>query len=75
MPRRPGAFRQEDVVRALRAAREVGLEVIGYEIEPVTGKITVNTSRPPPIKETPRSALDEWLATDEGKAWRSDSRG
>jgi hypothetical protein len=38
--RRPVLFRQQDVIRALRAARAAGLEISGYEIEP-TGKIAV----------------------------------
>jgi hypothetical protein len=44
MSRRPIVFRQADVTRALRAARVAGLEVTGYEIDPVTGKITITTA-------------------------------
>ena len=65
MPRRPGAFRQQDVVRALRAARAAGLEVSGYEIDPVTGKIVVNTGAE--AKPSPASSFDTWMANRERK--------
>ena len=35
--RRP-KFRQQELTRALRAARAAGLEISGYEIDPVSGK-------------------------------------
>jgi len=59
MTRRLATFRQLDVTRALRAARAAGLEVSGYEIDPVTGKIIVNTSTG--AKPSPASELDKWL--------------
>lgn len=37
------AFRQADVVRALKAARAAGEKVERFEIESVTGKIVVYT--------------------------------
>ncbi len=62
MPRSSAvAFRQADVTRALRAARAAGLEVAGYEIDPVTGKIMVTTKSPG--GEAPAgNDLDKWLA-------------
>ena len=60
MARRPTAFRQQDVTRALRAARSAGLEVVGYEIDPATGKIIINTNSRP--EATRASDLDKWLA-------------
>jgi hypothetical protein len=59
MPR-PAAFRQHDVTRVLRAARSAGLEVSGYEIDPATGRIVVNTSASPD-QSNPNSDLDRWL--------------
>ena len=41
MPRRPTAFRQVDLQRALRAARSAGVEIERIEIEPETGKIVI----------------------------------
>jgi len=50
------------VIRALRAAKAAGLEVSGFEIEPVTGKIIVNTGTATPSEETPQAALARWQA-------------
>jgi hypothetical protein len=58
MSRGPVTFRQADLTRALRAARAAGLEVAGYEIDPVTGKIVVTTR----TEQRPETALDEWMA-------------
>jgi hypothetical protein len=43
MADRPAKFRQHDLTRALRAAHAAGLHRSGYEIDPATGKIIVNT--------------------------------
>jgi hypothetical protein len=43
MSKRLAIFRQADLTRALRAARGAGLEVSGYEIDPITGKILITT--------------------------------
>jgi hypothetical protein len=58
--RRPTTFRQQDVTRALKAARAAGLEVVGYEIDPATGKVIINTN----TRSEPKKAsdLDKWLA-------------
>ncbi len=63
MARRPAAFRQQDVARALRAARAVGLEVVGYEIDPATGKILVNTNAAATRKAdaSPDAEFERWL--------------
>jgi hypothetical protein len=58
---RPSIFRQQDVTRVLRAATAAGLQVSGYEIDPATGKIHVNTGAPT-AKETGASDLDRWLS-------------
>jgi hypothetical protein len=62
MSRAGATFRQADLIRALRAARAAGLEVAGYEIDPITGKIIVTTKLPG--GEAPSgNDLDKWLAT------------
>lgn len=53
------AIRQHDVTRVLRAARSAGLKVFGYEVDPATGKITVNTDAPPD-KSDPETDLKLW---------------
>jgi hypothetical protein len=44
--RRPCTFKQNDLVRALKAAATAGLHVTGYKIDPQTGKIEVVTGEP-----------------------------
>jgi hypothetical protein len=63
--RGPTTFRQADITRALRAARAAGLEVSGYEIDPVTGKITITTA----------SAGDEKKPADEFEKWKASHAG
>jgi hypothetical protein len=57
MTERPLRFRQHDLTRALRAARAAGLEVSGYEIDPVSGKITINTGSAAAAQE---DAFKKW---------------
>jgi len=49
-----GRFTQADVVRALRGAKEAGLDVVRIEIDR-DGKIVVITGKP-----TEASAINEW---------------
>lgn len=63
MPHGRAAFRQVDVTRALRAARRLGLEITGFEVDPVSGKIVVRTgTAAPQQEETPQAALARWRA-------------
>lgn len=64
MPRGPSIFRQRDVTRALRAVQAAGLQVIGCEIDPMTGKIMVSTSDGP--EQKPATDLDKWMANHAG---------
>jgi hypothetical protein len=56
---RRGSVRQHDVTRVLRAAGSAGLKVFGYEVDPTTGKITVNTDAPTE-KTDPEADLKWW---------------
>jgi hypothetical protein len=58
MPRRPAAFRQSDLQRALQAAKAAGLQVSRIEVEP-TGKITIFIGAHATVAEAP---LDQWMA-------------
>ncbi|WP_237482553.1 hypothetical protein [Lichenibacterium dinghuense] len=59
MPIRHAAFRQADLVRALKAADKAGLKVQRFEIDP-DGRIAVVTGEPG--KDQPISALEAWKA-------------
>jgi hypothetical protein len=60
MPRRPAAFRQSDLTRALKAAVAANLDVATIEIDPATGKIVMTTARVAAnVNEKP---ADKWLA-------------
>lgn len=56
MARTPAAFRQADVVRAVKAVRAAQIAVSGVEIAP-DGTIRVLTSTAP---EAPSSPFDDW---------------
>ena len=65
MTERPLRFRQQELTRALRAARAAGLEVSWYEIDPVSGKITINTGTAVAVQE---DAFEKWKARHADKA-------
>jgi hypothetical protein len=66
MSRAPARFKQSDVTRALRAARAAGLEVSGYEVDPVSGRITITTSNSDGAEQKPGTDLDKWMARRAG---------
>lgn len=66
MARTPAAFKQTDIVRAVKAARAAGLDVIRTEINPATGAIIlVHHNDGPAPAETP---FDEWKAKRNARA-------
>jgi hypothetical protein len=58
---RPKMFRQNDLKRALRAAKAAGLEVGQVELDPVTGRIIITANSE--IGGKTSAPLDDWLAT------------
>jgi hypothetical protein len=64
--RHPTTFRQQDVTRALRAARAAGLHVAGYEIDPATGRIIVKIVNEGSIQEL-TTPLDKWMKEHAGE--------
>ena len=56
--RRPKAFKQHDVTRALRGAKAAGLEIGAVEIDPASGKIVIRPGAPAPAAG---HELDQWL--------------
>jgi hypothetical protein len=46
MSRGAQTFKQGDVVKALKAAANAGVEVQRFEIDPMTGKIVVYAGKP-----------------------------
>lgn len=58
--RRSLRFRQQDVTRALRAAR-AAVHVAGYEIDPATGRIIVKIVGDESLEEM-TTPLDKWMA-------------
>jgi hypothetical protein len=67
---RRGGVRQHDVIRVLRAAGSAGLKVFGYEVDPTTGKITVNTDAPMD-KNDPEADLKWWREKHGHKIYRT----
>jgi hypothetical protein len=41
MGRAPSHFRQQDVARAIKAAKSSGLDIVRVEVDPTTAKITL----------------------------------
>jgi hypothetical protein len=58
--RAPSAFRQGDVVRALKAAAAAGLHVTGFKIDPQTGAIAVEVGSPEAQGDAPARERNEW---------------
>ena len=67
---RRGSVRQHDLTRVLRAAGSAGLKVFGYEVDPTTGKITVNTDAPTE-KTDPEADLKWWRKKYGHKIYRT----
>jgi hypothetical protein len=67
MSRRPAAFRQSDLQRALRAAKAAGIEISRVEIDPLTGKIVIIAACDGNATKS-GTALDAWLAKHAGSS-------
>jgi hypothetical protein len=59
MARGPSTFKQQDLTRALKAARAAGVEVARFEIE--NGKIVIVTGKPADNNATNTNPWDEVL--------------
>jgi hypothetical protein len=53
-------FSLPEIKGLLRATQAAGLQVFGYEIDPVSGRLIVNTGGT--VQLSPMSALDQWVA-------------
>jgi hypothetical protein len=63
-PRTENRFRQREISRALRAAREADTEVDRVEIDPVSGKISVILAKPEAMPES-AAAAKAWVDATE----------
>jgi hypothetical protein len=63
--RRPYAFKERDVVRAVRGAEAAGIKVARVDIEPNTGRISIVAAG----TSTNDTELDRELAEFEGASW------
>ena len=64
MPRAPAAFRQADIIRAIKAVRTAQVPVSGVEIAP-DGTIRVLTA---PAPAAPESPFDTWRSKRDATA-------
>jgi hypothetical protein len=67
MTRAPSAFTQRDLTKALKAATAAGLHVVGYKIDPQSGKIEVVVGERPAQDPGPQDELDRELADWEAR--------
>jgi hypothetical protein len=58
---RPATFRQADLARALRAAKQAGMDVGGFEIDP-SGKIVVRSADVMRQEAPTEDAFEKWKA-------------
>jgi hypothetical protein len=63
MTRGPLAFRERDVMRAIRAALKAGLQVVGFEVSTKTGNIVVHAK--PEVAKDATNPWDEALGHEE----------
>lgn len=63
MSKAPSNFRQQDVARAIKAAKGSGLDIVRVEIDPKTSKITLVVKKDkddetPPVNEWATASTD-----------------
>ena len=51
--RRPSNFRQQDVARAIKAAKSSGLDIAKVEVDPMTAKITMTIKNNEVVETNP----------------------
>jgi hypothetical protein len=59
MPRGPSNFRQQDVSRAIKAAKLSGLDIARVEVDPKTSRITLVTHSGGSNTETKKNPFDD----------------
>lgn len=62
MPRAAARFRQADLARAIRAATACGLTIGRVEIDPMTGRIMIETKEPGAPAPAALGSMAEWRA-------------
>jgi hypothetical protein len=65
MSRAPTRFKQNDVLRVLRAARAAGLDVASVEVD-AAGRIVVTTTNSDGAEQKHGTELDKWMARRAG---------
>jgi len=73
MSRAPSNFRQQDVTRAINAAKASGLPIARIEIDPKTAKITVIVGEPEDAKAEPVNPWDGARVTPARKRRKCDT--
>jgi hypothetical protein len=64
MTRGPLSFKETDLMRAIKCALKAGLQVAGFEINPKTGSIRVDTGQPANDNAEPDGDWDKALARE-----------
>ena len=60
MSKAPSNFRQQDVARAIKAAKSSGLDIVRVEIDPKTAKITLIAKRDDEQPPQEQAADNPW---------------
>lgn len=63
--RRPVAFRQADISRAVKGAQAAGLSVASVQVDR-DGRIVLTVTQSTPTQSAPDAALAQWMARNAG---------